>query len=131
MQQQPPPPWVMIVAAIPCGLYGWMVHYPQMLEFETGIRDRVHVWAPIAWIYRILGFWPAVLVPFLLGAGLVIYGVVLAIRERRRALRGLAPSRDYATVQWRGVAGAALWVLIPIALIVGFIILSGGPPHNR
>ncbi len=130
-QQQPPPPWVMSLGAIPCLLYGWMVHYPHMLEFQIGVQGRVQVWAPIAWIYRTLGFWLAVAVPFLIGGGLLIGGVVLTIREHRRKSQGLAPSRSYATVRWRGQLGAGLWFLVPIIFIVGLLVLSGGPHHNR
>ena len=49
------------------GLLTWLTHM-ELVKLESGTADAVMVWAPIAWLYKIAGFWPAVLIMPLLGA---------------------------------------------------------------
>lgn len=52
------------------GVLTWLAH-TELVKLESGTADSAMVWAPIAWLYKLAGFWPAVLIMPLLGAWLM------------------------------------------------------------
>jgi hypothetical protein len=61
----------------------------QLVQVEYGWSERVTVWGPIAGLYRLLGFWPAVL--FIPALGLV------GLAEMARKLRAIRVTAATAT----------------------------------
>jgi hypothetical protein len=64
----------------------------QLVQLEFGWAQRVTVWAPIALLYDLLGFWPAVL--FVPALGLLgIIGMASKQRAIKAATRGLMTNK--------------------------------------
>lgn len=73
---------ILIVLATFARLTAFMGY--QLAQMEFGWAERVTVWGPVALLYRLFGFWPAVL--FVPGLGLLaIMGLVRKLRTIREA----------------------------------------------
>ncbi len=82
---------VLLMSAVVFPLFSaWLAW--NLYRIEAGLEESVTVWAPIAWIYRFLGFWPAVLTVPALGA-LVIHGAW----KKKRAADAIARSAPPAS----------------------------------
>jgi hypothetical protein len=72
---------VMFVFGGACLVLGGMTLY-DLIQLEYGSAERVSVWAPVASLYRLLGFWPAAL--FIPAIGLL---GILAMARKLRTIR--------------------------------------------
>ena len=75
--------WLVAIAFTPATA---LIAY-ELAQVEYGWARTVSVWAPVAFVYNALGFWPAVL--FVPAVGLLI---VLALAWKLRAVRESNPS---------------------------------------
>lgn len=70
---------IWVFAAV--GLVLSFVTYYELSALEDGTRHSVRLWAPVAMLYNLMGFWPAVLCwPVLCGVG-----IRLALRRIKQA----------------------------------------------
>lgn len=81
--------WVddMVYAAICFGAGAWI--YTELLSLQNGEVQSIKLWAPLAFLYNHLGFYPAVLV-------LPLLGVCMVISALRKKFRPASAIKDVA-----------------------------------
>ncbi len=114
-----PPPWVIMLFG-GVFLFWAYEHYWKMVDFEAGVTDQVLMWSFMIALYDFAGFWPTVILPFVLAGAIAIAGIGLLIRDLRARVKGEAPAMEYEPVRWQGLLIATL---VALAFIAGIFVL--------
>ena len=73
--------WGKILVGVVTGFSTYSL-YCKLSALESGQVQSTTVWAPIAWLYKIGGMWPPVVIGFLFSLLLVVWGIKQVVSNR-------------------------------------------------